>query len=284
MAVKKSNKQLSEEVESLTTKLESFENLIKKLQDKIEQLTIDGKTKAKKEVSLKVSKSAEGGLKLNCEKCNFSCTKKIDLKKHVQDKHREVQKEKNCRICGEVFAENYELENHLRSHQESERFRCDQCGKVFYLEWRLKKHSDVHKTTKYCHYYNNGKTCPFELIGCKFKHEQSPICKFKVCYNRLCQFRHNLDEVEQEQSNNMISMPMETSTVEESVSEIEEDSLDVSGDYHDEAADTTVDRDSVRTFDCETCDFKSESYNIYFEHINLAHEYGDDFEVKLKSF
>ena len=45
MAVKKSNKQLSEEVESLTTKLESFENLIKKLQDKIEQLTIDGKTK-----------------------------------------------------------------------------------------------------------------------------------------------------------------------------------------------------------------------------------------------
>ena len=43
-------------------------------------------------------------------------------------------------------------------------------------------------------------------------------------------------------------------------------------------------RDSVRTFDCENCDFKSESYNIYFEHINLAHEYGDDFEVKQKSF
>ena len=38
--------------------------------------------------------------------------------------------------------------------------------------------------------------------------------------------------------------------------------------------------DSVRTFDCENCDFKSESYNIYFEHINVAHEYGDDFEVK----
>ena len=35
-----------------------------------------------------------------------------------------------------------------------------------------------------------------------------------------------------------------------------------------------------RTFDCENCDFKSESYNIYFEHINVAHEYGDDFEVK----
>ena len=116
MAVKKSNKQLSEEVESLTTKLESFENLIKKLQDKIEQLTIDGKTKAKKEVSLKVSKSAEGGLKLNCKKCNFFCTTNVDLKKHMQDKHREVQKEKKCRICCQVYVGNYELENHLRSH------------------------------------------------------------------------------------------------------------------------------------------------------------------------
>ena len=40
-------------------------------------------------------------------------------------------------------------------------------------------------------------------------------------------------------------MPMETSTVEESVSETEEDSLDVSGDYHDEAADTTVDMEKI---------------------------------------
>ena len=55
----------------------------------------------------------------------------------------------------------------------------------------------LHVTNKYCHYYNNQKTCPFELLRCKFKHEESPLCKFKNCFNPLCQFKHEVDIIEE---------------------------------------------------------------------------------------
>ena len=36
------------------------------------------------------------------------------------------------------------------------------------------------------------KICPYEEVGCKFKHEQSEICKFnKQCNFKLCQFKHS---------------------------------------------------------------------------------------------
>ena len=44
---------------------------------------------------------------------------------------------------------------------------------------------------KFCHYFNNGKICPFEKLGCMFSHQDSEICYFGVrCMNKLCQFKH----------------------------------------------------------------------------------------------
>ena len=45
---------------------------------------------------------------------------------------------------------------------------------------------------KYCHYYNNGKACPYEEIGCKFLHMESQMCPFKPCKNSMCQFKHEI--------------------------------------------------------------------------------------------
>ena len=48
---------------------------------------------------------------------------------------------------------------------------CDTCGKKFYLKWRLKKHLEVHEpNVNKCRYYNNGEVCPYDEVGCKFKH------------------------------------------------------------------------------------------------------------------
>ena len=57
----------------------------------------------------------------------------------------------------------------------------------------VKKHTESHSVkTKYCHYFNNNLPCPYENIGCKFKHEVSPQCKFEsLCNSNLCQFRHS---------------------------------------------------------------------------------------------
>ena len=57
---------------------------------------------------------------------------------------------------------------------------------------RLNKHKSVHRTKKYCHYYNNDKECPFEELGCMFRHEVSKNCYFRgKCKNSLCQFTHS---------------------------------------------------------------------------------------------
>ena len=48
------------------------------------------------------------------------------------------------------------------------------CNKDFYLKWRLEKHISVHsENTRVCHYFSHKQKCPFEQIGCKFRHEDS---------------------------------------------------------------------------------------------------------------
>ena len=70
---------------------------------------------------------------------------------------------------------------------------CDLCGKTFVMKWRFKKHTEAHsnKSQKYCHYFNNDKSCPFDEIGCKFRHQHSDECIFgPKCKNKLCHFKH----------------------------------------------------------------------------------------------
>ena len=55
-----------------------------------------------------------------------------------------------------------------------------------------KHHSEKAETLKFCHYYNNNKTCPYSDLGCMFRHEDAPICIHKSkCSNKLCQFKHS---------------------------------------------------------------------------------------------
>ena len=90
------------------------------------------------------------------------------------------------------------MESHMRSHSEVGKFKCTQCEKTFYVQWRMKKHMEGHaETKKYCHYFNNKDFCPYEEIGCKFKHEESGKCKFdKTCRYKLCQFKHSNEDEE----------------------------------------------------------------------------------------
>ena len=49
---------------------------------------------------------------------------------------------------------------------------------------------------KFCHYFNNKKDCPYEEIGCMFKHAKSDNCWFKEhCKNKLCQYAHDVEKI-----------------------------------------------------------------------------------------
>ena len=132
--------------------------------------------------------------KLKCDECEYSCHQDFEMKKHKYDEH-ELCKLKKCDICHKTFLENCDLERHMQTHHKVETFDCEKCDKTFVLKWRLRKHQSLHKTNKFCNYFNNEKVRPFEEIGCKFLHELSPTCKFKKCENLMCQYRHKLTPV-----------------------------------------------------------------------------------------
>ena len=103
-------------------------------------------------------------------------------------------KSKHCKLCNLTFVQNCDLDRHIKEmHEADDEFKCDQCDKTFYLEWRYTNHKKIHYgTVKPCHFFNNGKHCLYEDIGCMFLHEESDQCKFKNCVNKLNKpFKHN---------------------------------------------------------------------------------------------
>lgn len=80
-----------------------------------------------------------------------------------------------CQYCGEIFDEQWKLENHLVIHAETEKFPCKVCNKIFQTKWRMTKHLQNHerKTVRKCKYFKKGQFCPFEKVGCKFAHDSS---------------------------------------------------------------------------------------------------------------
>jgi hypothetical protein len=101
----------------------------------------------------------------------------------------------NCNLCERTFGKNSDLETHIKDHHEKhDEFDCDQCDKKFVTKWRLQKHTIIHsdKKQRNCHYFNSGKNCPFEMLGCKFLHILSDKCKFdQSCSVKLCSYQHS---------------------------------------------------------------------------------------------
>ena len=135
----------------------------------------------------KVFEAAEvcdNALEVKCRECNFTCMQTYDLKKHIKANHDKFLK-KEYNVCGKTFMQNHEIESHLKTHSEIQPHS--------YSKWRLDKHIIGHKANRYCHYYNNQKCCPYDDLGCKFRHKVSALCWFSKCNKILCQFRHGED-------------------------------------------------------------------------------------------
>ena len=183
------------------------------------------------------------------------------MKEHKINRHQEVC-HKVCTICGTSFLQNHEL--------ETERFNCTKCEKEFVLKWRLKKHMSVHATNKYCHYYNNQKTCPFELLGCKFKHEESATCKFKNCSNSLCQFKHEMDVIEENDADNDIENVTEyIKNIDKLVAEYETERK--LGQMKSSSFKTPKKKTEMKINDCEDCSNQPECVECIVRRVREEH-------------
>ena len=117
---------------------------------------------------------------------------KVKQEKHDVNKSS-YDKPFTCDHCEDEFDLSWKLEQHMTNHQESKKYSCSQCAKTFCMEWRLRKHTSLHDNIyrKKCHFYNNDKKCPYEEIGCMYKHELAGKCDLGLkCKRKLCQFQH----------------------------------------------------------------------------------------------
>ena len=133
------------------------------------------------------NKNEQNIYKMPCTRFNLG----IDLEHHVKTNHCKVF---SCDQCEAEFPSSWQLECHMKAHGTKGNHQCATCGKYFHVKWRLEKHIKMHEGEsefRKCHFYNNGKDCPYEEIGCKFLHQESTECKFKrKCKFDRCQFRH----------------------------------------------------------------------------------------------
>ena len=167
----------SSNIESISEKVIILSNDMKKL----------------KEIGSEEASNMRETTSYKCKKRDEAYNEKGRLSQHVKNQH--IKTSLKCDLCDQSFFENFQLEDHLlKDHQQMKNFTCKECNLSYVLKWRLDKHLEGHSPRvqlRACHFYNNGKSCPFEKIGCKFLHQEAGICKYKnKCRRPMCQFRH----------------------------------------------------------------------------------------------
>ena len=94
-----------------------------------------------------------------------------------------------CEKCEKTFDEEWKMRAHLKNHKEH---LCETCDKTFKYQDILGKYIKIaHEDARlYCHFFNNGITCPFEQ-DCVFLYEHSTQCKHgALCERNLCMYKH----------------------------------------------------------------------------------------------
>ena len=145
--------------------------LIKKLQDvEIENMTNKIRLEALENWA---SKIAEGMEQMKVVNNDVSDPENVREESNLATNESLIKQRRKCKICKETFSKNFELEKHMVTIHASEKTHaCGICDKTFFLEWRLKKHLGIHQDSRIriCKFFQEGKECPFDDVGCKFGH------------------------------------------------------------------------------------------------------------------
>ena len=182
---------LDEKISHLDDEYRSIQNDIQQRKYTIEE-TIQSVTKIQTDLtSIQKAIPASAKNEFKCRMCDNKFESIHVLRCHIQASH---PKEIKCKQCGKLLPNNRQLEIHMEDHSQDKKFKCEVCDKAFHLKWRLVKHKSMHGqegSIRKCHYFNNGKICPFEASGYKFLHKESMLCQFQSqCNHDKCQFRH----------------------------------------------------------------------------------------------
>ena len=149
--------------------------LIKKLQDvEIENMTNKIRLEALENWASKIAEGMEQMKVLN----DVSDPENVREESNLATDESLIKQRRKCKICKETFSKNFELERHMvNTHASEKTHACGICDKTFFLEWRLKKHLGIHQdmSIRICKFFQEGKVCPFDDVGCKFGHKSEEV-------------------------------------------------------------------------------------------------------------
>ena len=197
-------KNISNKIREIEVQLKSKEDEIKQLESRMMEknkineekiVIIEGKTSDENFKANAALKMELNDVKHQIDTTESKIVALIDKSnKKVNKRRRMLASKIKCDNLEKTFSSNTELELHIEKIHIMSEFNCDNCDKVFVSRWRLNMHQKSHtlqNRTRNCHYFNSGKICPFEKLGCKFQHIMSSECKFRMqCTFKMCQFRH----------------------------------------------------------------------------------------------
>ena len=185
-------KDASKDPDKVQEKLNGIEEILKSYDKKIGDLD-------RELLQARHNNNIEKGMdskRIDGKVCDKTAKGKPNQKEHTKPMHPKTYE---CEICDKTFTESWKMEEHLEHHGNERPFKCSICEKGFYMKWRMEKHTSDHRVDiKSCHYFNNDKPCPYDKVGCKFKHETAPECRFNLkCTFNLCQFTHTTKKGEE---------------------------------------------------------------------------------------
>ncbi|KAI8928166.1 hypothetical protein BC831DRAFT_397872 [Entophlyctis helioformis] len=79
-----------------------------------------------------------------CHICGQSFTRTFNLNSHL--KSHENVKPYTCSDCGMAFTRRHDLNRHARQHVQDRPFNCDMCGRTFLRKDALKRHVRMHES------------------------------------------------------------------------------------------------------------------------------------------
>ena len=155
---------------------------------------------------------------------------------------------------------------------------------MFMSKFRLEKHKQMHLNVaiKTCHYFKRNKPCPYEILGCKFRHEEEKEDNTNKHLDEHVPDSNELDEtnITEEDTIEVGHTAGHTSDIFDKVKELEE--LYTSSE---EISSIQVLRTSPRqnvpgfhastpkkSYPCEECEVGSECVDCFVLHILGKHE------------
>ena len=116
---------------------------------------------------------------------------------------------------------------------------------------------------KFCHYFHNGKHCPYERIGCMFVHRDSSNCFFgSRCTNNLCPYKHEENKKPTAEDTEMV--------------ELEDHFTNLTYEEKEETKDVFCDIYCNRAYDFHTCSEETNLENIGCDIPNIIDEFEDE--------